>query len=118
MYNRFVSIVASARPQLDRDLLVNQYGAQVFDCITAQRLGYIDIAMSSRNETLLALLKQAEIDPAQPYQVVALTSKHSWVSDLVSGKSPLLSGKVEHAFDLGQPPIKEQFAYLYQPGSP
>lgn len=117
MYNHFVSVVTNARPDIDRDLLINQYGAQVFDCVTAQRFGYIDTPMSSRNEALLALLKKANIDPEQPYQVVALTPKHSWVADLVSGKSPLLSGKIEHALNVGQPPIKEQISYLYQPGA-
>ena len=115
MYDRFVKIVTDARPRLDRTKLVNEYGAQVFDCVTAQQFGYIDQAMSNRNEALLALLRAANIDPEKPYQVVALTPKHDWFSDLVSGKSPLISGKVEHVFDFGQLPIREQFSYLYRP---
>ena len=114
-YNQFVNIVAESRPQLDRSKLVNEYGAQVFDCITAKQYGYIDQPMSSRTEALLALLKEADISPETPYQVVSLTPKGSWVSHLISCKSPLISGKVNHVLDFGQPPIQEQAAYLYQP---
>ena len=114
MYQRFINVVTEARTRLDKTQLVEQYGAQVFNCVDAEKLGYIDHAMSSRGEALIALTKQANLDPEKPYQVVSLTSKNDWLSSLVTGKSPLFSGKVEHQFELGQPPIRDQFAYLYQ----
>jgi len=114
-YDRFVQIVTAARPRLDKQKLVSEYGAQIFDPVKAEAYGYIDQANASRDEALLALLQEAKIDPSKPYQVVQLEPRKDWVSQLVKGESALLTGKVEHTFDLGQPKIRGQFAYLYQP---
>lgn len=114
-YDRFVQIVTSARPRLDKEKLMNEYGAHVFDPVKAEQYGYIDKADSNRNETLLALLEAAKIDPTQPYQVVELEPRHEWISQLFKSKTSILNGKIEHSFDLGQPKIRDQFAYLYQP---
>jgi len=114
-YNRFVNIVTAARPNLDKQKLVSQYGAQIFDPVQAMQYGYIDKADASRGDALLALLEEAKIDPAHPYQVVELQPRRDLVSQLFRGECSLLTGKVEHSFDLGQPKIKGQFAYLYQP---
>ncbi len=114
-YNRFVQIVTSARPNLDKEKLINVYGAHVFDPVKAEEYGYIDKANASRSEALIDLLKEAKIDPSQPYQVVELEPRHDWISQLVRGENNLLAGKIEHKFDLGQPKIRDQFAYLYQP---
>lgn len=114
-YDQFVNIVTEARPRLDRIKLVDEYGAQVFDCQEAQKLGYVDHAFSSRSEALLALLEEAKIAPEKPYQVVELQPKRDWISELVQGKSPLLTGKVEHSLDIGQGIFRDQIAYLYQP---
>lgn len=117
-YEQFISIVTRAHPRLDREKLVGQYGAQVFDCVEAQKIGYIDHALSSRNDALLALLKEAGIDSEKSYQVVQLQPKRDWVSELIEGKSPLVTGKIEHGVDLGQDFLQGQAAYLYQPLTP
>ncbi|PIS02625.1 MAG: S49 family peptidase [Chlamydiae bacterium CG10_big_fil_rev_8_21_14_0_10_42_34] len=114
-YDQFVNIVTKARPRLDKEKLINVYGAQVFNPIKAQELGYVDHANSSRDETLLALLKEAGVDASQTYQVVELEQKSEWLSSLVNSKSPLFTGKIEHTIDTGAPAIREQIAYLYQP---
>lgn len=114
-YQRFVDLVAGARPKLDKTKLINQYGAQVFNCVEAESLGYIDEAMSNREAALTALLQAAGVDPAQPYQVVELTPKKDWVAQLVQGSSPLFTGKVTHTVDTGDSFLKDQCAYLYQP---
>ncbi len=114
MYQRFVDIVTRARPQLDRTKLVYEYGAKVFDCITAHNLGYIDYAMSSRDQALKALLEEANINGEQPYQVVTLSPKNQWISDIISGKSPLLTGKIEHTFGGIPREVREQPCYLYR----
>ncbi len=116
-YDRFVQIVTSARPRLDKDKLLTEYGARIFDPVKAEQYGYIDTANASRNEALLALLEEAKIDPAKPYQVVKLEQQYAWLSKLFKGRNTLLSGKIEHSFDLGQPKIRDQFAYLYQPAN-
>jgi signal peptide peptidase SppA len=115
-YQQFVDIVTTARTRIDKTKLVQEYGAKVFDPVTAQEFGYIDIANSSRNETLLALLKQAGVDATKPYQVVSLEPKSEWISSLFNEKtSPLFTGKIEHTIDTGAPKIRDQVAYLYQP---
>lgn len=114
-YDQFVHVVTSARPKLDKDKLIHEYGAQIFDPIRAENYGYIDHANSSRNATLLALLQEANIDPEKAYQVVELEPKHEWIADLLQGKLQFLNGKMEHSLDLGQPKIRDHFAYLYKP---
>lgn len=114
MYQRFVDVVTDARTRLDRAKLIQEYGAQVYDCVTAESLGYIDHAMATRDEALKALLAEAKIDAEKPYQVVSLTPKNPWLSGLVSGKSPLFSGKVEHTLEGFPAKIREQPCYLYR----
>jgi signal peptide peptidase SppA len=114
-YHHFVDIVTAARPRLDKTKLVDQYGAKVFDPVTAQMLGYVDAANSSRDEALLALLTAAEVDPSKTYQVVALEAKSEWFSSLMNGQSPMLTGKMVHSIDTGAPQIRDKIAYLYQP---
>lgn len=114
-YERFLSVVTTGRPRLTKDLLVHTLGARMFDCEEAEKLGYIDHAMSSREEALLALCHQVGIDPNQPYQVVELLAKRNWLSDLVNGTSPLVTGKVEHGLSWGNEAKKAPFSYLYQP---
>jgi signal peptide peptidase SppA len=112
-YHRFVDLVAAARPRIDKNKLVQEYGAQIFDPETAQQLGYVDVANASRNEALTALLTASQIDPAKTYQVVELEPKNNWLSSLFA-LSPLITGKVEHSLEMGTPKIRDQFAYLYQ----
>ena len=114
-YHQFVDIVADAKPRMDKEKLIQEYGAKVFDSITAQTFGYVDYASSSRNATLLALLKEASVDETKTYQVVELEPKNEWLSNLMNSKSPLLTGKIEHSIDTGAPCIRDQIAYLYQP---
>jgi protease-4 len=114
-YNQFVDIVTEAKPRLSREKLVQEYGAKVFDSVTAQELGYVDYARSSRDATLLALLKEANVDAASTYQVVELEPKSEWLANLLNSKSPLITGKIEHSIETGAPCIRDQIAYLYQP---
>lgn len=113
-YNQFVDIVSSNRPRIDKDKLVQEYGAKVFNPIEAQALGYVDVASASRNEALEALLKEAQIDGEKPYQVVQLRPRTDLLSQFLM-KSPLFTGKIEHSLQVGGPQIRDQFAYLYQP---
>lgn len=118
-YQRFVDIVTSARPRMDRTKLVEEYGAKVFDPVQAEQFGYVDFANTSRDEALLALMKEANVNPEQPYQVVSLEQKSQWLSSLFNEKaSPLFTGKIEHSIDTGAPKIRDQIAYLYQPMEP
>ncbi len=68
-YDHFVDIVAQARPNLTKDKLINEYGARIYDPITAKQLGYIDDAQGSYEETLHALSKAVHLDKDN-YQVL------------------------------------------------
>jgi len=114
MYQRFVDVVTSARPKLNKYDLIHDYGAKVFDPLTAERLGFIDHAMTTRDDALIGLLKEANLDPEKPYQVVSLAPKHPFFADLISGKSPIFTGKIEHVFDSTPANIREQPCYLYR----
>ncbi|MDE3055590.1 MAG: S49 family peptidase [Verrucomicrobiota bacterium] len=115
LYDRFVDIVTTARPSLNKDKLIHEYGAQVYDSVTAQKFGYVDVAMSSRKEALLALLEEAHIPASSPYQVVELSPKGEWFRELMQNRFGFLKGEIRHSFDLGQPPLHDRFAYLYVP---
>lgn len=118
LYQRFVDIVASSRPNLDKQKLVDNYGAQMFIGEEAQRLGYIDVANSSYEEAVAALAQVAGIPANQAYQVVQLTGPENFLDQLFNARSALLSGQVTHRLDLGpymNPALSGQFLYLYQP---
>ena len=108
-----LDVVTSARPRLDKTKLVEEYGAQVYDCVMAEELGFIDHAMTTRDDALRGLLVAAGIGTETAYQVVSLSPKYQWLSELLSGKSPLLSGKIEHTVAGFPDKIREMPCYLY-----
>lgn len=115
-YNVFVNLVANARPRLDKNKLINEYGAQVYDPVKAQEYGYIDDANSSYNSALSALVKEGEI--SGEHQVVELKVIHPVLSGLIEGKSPIFSGKVKHELQLPADIPSELLnrpLYLYSP---
>jgi protease-4 len=118
LYERFVDIVAKARPQLSKEKLRNEYGAQVYVAPEAQRLGYIDEGDAEYHTALADLVKAAGIDEKTSYQVVQLKVPFGVLSALVQGKSPLLTGKITHTFQWGAHQNSEmsgKFLYLYNP---
>lgn len=117
-YQQFVDVATSSRPRLDRHKLVEEYGAKVFDGPTAEQLGYIDVANSNYETALADLMKEAKIDSDKPYQVVELQPQRNLWKQLMQGRSPLTSGRLEHKLQIGSDDpsfIKDQFAYLYRP---
>lgn len=115
-YNRFVDIMTLNRP-INKESLIKEYGAKVFDAPTAQIYGYIDASGYSLNDTLKEILKHLEIKD-DAYQVIEMKSK-SWWSDLFKSEfNFLLNGKITH--DIKLPPefdskLSTQFLYLYRP---
>ncbi len=114
-YALFVKIVTQARPRLNKEKLISEYGAQIFDPIKAQEYGYIDNANSSYQEALTALVKEAGIADDEPYQVVELRIQQPIFSEFVEGKSPLLSGTLRHTLEMPQETAAYQPLYLYTP---
>ncbi len=118
LYERFVSIVTIARPNLDRDKLINDYGAQIYVAKRAEMLGYIDVADSDYDTAVAELAKEAKIPDNQMYQVMTIEPVHPFLADLVQGKFSLLTGKVTHHFQINSfmnSELSGRFLYMYQP---
>ncbi|MCB1110391.1 MAG: S49 family peptidase [Chlamydiia bacterium] len=115
-YELFVELVTKARPRLSKSKLINEYGAQVYNPIKAQEYGYIDDGNSSYSQTLVALVKEAGID--EEYQVVELKVLRPVLSDLIEGKSPILTGMMKHELSLPtelSPELNNRPLYLFSP---
>lgn len=119
LYGRFVDIVATNRPKIGKDKLINDYGANIFDAKAAQQNGYIDEGDITYEQALKKLLQAANIDTSKPYQVVRMEPKQDWLKYLSDSSANLLSGNVKHTLQLGSyetSELKDPFLYLYQPG--
>ena len=118
LYDEFVTVVTSARPQMDRDKLVNDYGAQVYVAEKARELGYIDVANADYSSVLTELAKAAQFSEDHFYQVVEISPPSTFLSDLTGSHNALFSGKLTHVFQIGPHMSSElsgKFLYLYQP---
>ncbi len=111
-YARFVDIVTQARKRLDKDKLVNEYGARVYDGQTAQKYGYIDVADAEMKNALADLMAAANIDAQKPYQIVELVPRGHWLSP-ISSQFGLLKGKIEHSLNVND----KQRNFLHEPVS-
>jgi signal peptide peptidase SppA len=118
LYNNFVSIVTNARPHLDKDKLIAEYGAQIYVAKKAEELGYIDMADTNYDTALTALVQEAKLPDGQPYQVLTIEPPRPFLADLTESKLALLSGKMTHHFQINASMNSElsgRFLYLYQP---
>ena len=89
-YNHFVDIMVNAHPRLDREKLVNEYGAQVYAAPVAQDLGFIDEGKATYSTALKELVEKAEI--TEPYQVIRLKPRRQVLSEFLQmhfGVDPL-----------------------------
>ncbi len=115
-YGMFVDIVTANRPLLDKEKLINDYGANIYPANLAKEYGYIDETGHTLNDTIKLLAEKIEIKDDY-YQVVALESK-SWISELFKAKLDLLSGRITHQLELTpdmHPKLMQQYLYLYRP---
>jgi len=113
LYQRFVSVIAEARPKLTEDLLINEYGARIFLASEAMKLGYIDETDSNYSQALKALVDAAGIEEA--YQVVQLFPYFSLLNRFRKALQPQTLTKY-----LGLPvPVTDELRgkplYLYVP---
>lgn len=115
-YKHFVHIVTSNRPKLNKEKLIEEYGAHVFPAPEALEYGYIDVAGYSYSETLKELAQEIGIED-NFYQVVELDNK-SWISEIFRAeKSSVFSGEITHKFQFTdlEGKLANQFLYLYRP---
>lgn len=118
IYEHFLSVVLAARPKMQRDKLVNEYGAQIYMAEKAQEYGYIDVADSDYNAALSELVKAAHLPDETSYQVMEISVPHSLFTDFASEKLSLLNGKLTHTIRLSpymDSELSGRFLYLYQP---
>ncbi len=117
-YQTFVDVVVAARPNLDRNKLINEYGAQVYVAKQALDYGYVDNAEATYDSVIKDLLAAASISADTHYQVISMETASSFLQDLVQNKSGLLSGKITHSFPVApnlNSDLSGRFLYLYQP---
>lgn len=117
-YEQFLGIVTANRPQLNKEKLVQDYGAHVFPASQAKEFGYIDGSSVSYNQTLQELVNALGIKD-DSYQVIQLAKK-TWFTELFGNRSSaLFTGQVTHKIELCpelDPKLTNQFLYLYHPG--
>ena len=116
LYDEFVSVVTTGRPQLSRDRLINDYGAHVFLAKTAASYGYIDASNATYATTMKALADKVGLQDGT-YQVFALRPTENFFAQLAQSSTKLLQGKIEHTLRTNALPkeLEGQFLYLYQP---
>lgn len=114
-YDFFVDIVTSNRPQMNKEKLVNEYGASVFPATEAKEKGYIDESNFTRSQALTQLAKDSGLE-GKTYQVVQLETGSFW-TQLLKAESPILTGKIKHEINVSDfdPSLSGKFLYLYQP---
>jgi protease IV len=112
-YDHFVSIVAAARPQLSKEKLINDYGAQVYTANKALEYGYIDVANSNYSQALSGLAEVAQL--GAHYQVVQLIPPHAFFDNLSQSS---FTQKVMQWMGFpaaAQPDFSGKTLYLYTP---
>ncbi len=117
-YARFVSVVVAGRPHLDKQKLVDEYGAHIYISAEAQKLGYVDVGDTSYEVAMHDLKTSGGIEEGTAYQVIRLETAHSLLEDITQGKSPLVHGKISHEMRFGSwmtPEMSGQILYLYAP---
>lgn len=116
MYRQFVDLVAAARPSLDKQKLISDYGAQVYIAEEALEYGYIDAANSNYSAALEELAKQVNLES---YQVMTIQTAHNFLSELTQARFSFIE-KLGHLFSPRStslyPELEGKFLYLYQPG--
>lgn len=116
-YEQFVDIVVANRPQISRERLKDEYGAQIFPAKIAEQHGFVDGINHTFNDALTLLAKEIGIDDDM-YQVVEFES-NNWLMSFLKGKINLnlLSGEIKHSLNLPpqlNPNFMNQPLYLYR----
>lgn len=117
-YQVFVAVMTKNRPRLDRERLINEFGARVYSAPTGADLGYIDDGHATYNGTLTELVAAAGIPATEKYQVLTISPHQSVLKGLAQNKWGIIRGKVEHTFPIGPYMTSEmsgKLLFLYQP---
>ncbi len=98
LYDRFIDIVTKARQRVDRERLINEFGARIFPAATGVEYGLVDATGATLGDAIMLLAQQAQVAD-KDYQVVRLEQR-PWLGQFFMGKSPLFSGRVRHEIAL------------------
>lgn len=115
-YQDFVNIVSSSRPKLDKEKLIDVYGANIYPAPQAKEFGYIDQDGASLSKVLDELTQSLGIEEDK-YQFVQLEKKN-WYNELFGAQLSLFKGKITHEVILSpdlDPKLQNKFLYLYKP---
>jgi ClpP class serine protease len=117
LYEHFVTLVTSARTNLNKDKLINEYGAQVYAAPLAEELGFIDKANANYSQTLKELIKAAGLKENDAYQVVELKLNKSFLSELIETNSRLFASNTLDKILKSNPlnELSDPLLYLYRP---
>lgn len=115
-YQMFVNIITTNRKGVDKEKLMNEYGAEVFPADQSVAIGFIDGSDQSYNQTLALLAKEIGVKEDE-YQVVTL-SKENWFTTLFNERNAmqLFSGSITHRVEIPgmlDAKLANQFLYLY-----
>ncbi len=113
-YDTFVEAVVKGRPKLTKDLLVNQYGAQIFSAKTALEYGYIDEANSTYSQALKRLRETAHLDDKTTYQVLEILPYKSPIENFMESKLSIFSKSLkEQLYEFeAKNPLCDRIYYL------
>jgi protease IV len=117
LYEHFVSLVTAARLRLNKQELIDVYGAQVYAAPKAQEIGFIDEANGSYERAIHALALAAGIKEEEKYQVIECKTQRPFLSEMLNVNSKFsLVAKIARFFSHE---TNEQshhpFLYLYHP---
>ncbi len=115
-YNTFVDVVIKGRKGLDRQKLIDVYGANIYPAPIAKEYGFIDETGANLSSTLKHLVETLGIQDNH-YHVITLKDS-SWFFDYFGEKESVMSGQVTHRLDLPQEldaKLSNQYLYLYRP---
>lgn len=113
LYEHFVDIVANARPNLNKDLLINEYGAQVYSSPEAEKLGFIEVGNSNYSQALKDLTKASGIEPDEKYQVVELRLHSSMLKELLNNKAFRFFSNLSKLFSFESMMTEKHSPFLY-----
>jgi protease IV len=114
-YGEFVHIVSSNRPQMDKEKLIKDYGANVFPANKAKELGYIDESGVSLSDAIREMAAKIGTEEGK-YRVVQMT-KDTWISELFKTQLRSMDGTVKHRIELTpewDPKLMGQFLYIHR----
>lgn len=95
-YDRFVNLVAEARPALTAEKIKTELGANIFTSSKAVELGLIDVADATYYSAMKALATTAGIAEDVAYQVIELRVEDGALRQLMGSSAKLFSKLAHH----------------------